>query len=261
LKDELKSRIILGLFGATLITLAIFVSKITFLILIIAIFVLASIEIIKLLGLNNKEIVLFTLTAALTCILMIYFFPEGRLIRFNLVIIPALIWILSILLIIFLPVDNKKLTSPFYALYLWIPFIFLFFIRRDFDAIRIFILFLTVWSLDSFSYLFGKIFGQKKIAPTISPNKTLEGTLFGLVLSFAIFVLLRNYLIGFAYKTLILGFLLPISGFLGDLFESFLKRRENLKDSGSLLQAHGGILDRFDSLFFTTIAFYLFLLI
>lgn len=261
MQNELKSRIILGLSGSALITLAIFASKITFLILIVGIFTLASIEIVKIAKLNNREILLFILTTVLTVMLLVYFFPKGNLISMKFIILPILIWLFSILLIVFLLRKNIKVNSIFYSLFLWIPFIFLFFIRRDFDAITVFILFLTVWSLDTFSYLFGKAVGRIKIVPKISPNKTLEGTLFGIALSFLIFVLLSSYLIGFSPKVFFLGILIPISGFLGDLFESFLKRNKHIKDSSSILGAHGGILDRFDSLFFSTITFYIFLLI
>ncbi len=102
---------------------------------------------------------------------------------------------------------------------------------------------------DVFQYLMGKFFGKHKIVPQISPNKTVEGFIGGIFLT----VVLSNILGFCLLKTpiltnTILGIILGISGFFGDLLISFLKRKTNVKDTGDLLPGHGGLLDRMDSL-------------
>ena len=91
----------------------------------------------------------------------------------------------------------------------------------------------------------------------ISPNKTWEGFWGGMVLVMAVSVVYFD-LIGFStpVKNIVLAFLIGITGTLGDLTESLLKRNFNQKDSGSLIPGHGGLLDRFDSLFFSAPIFY-----
>jgi len=163
------------------------------------------------------------------------------------------------ILIILFSSKESELLAPFYAIYLWIPFVFACFLRIDYGALQTLILLATIWSLDSFSYLFGKKFGKHKIAPLISPNKTWEGTISGIVISFLIFLILSIIFSGFSYRWIILGIIIPLYGFFGDLFESFLKRQRRLKNSGSMLKAHGGMLDRFDSFIFAAIAYYPFL--
>ena len=116
---------------------------------------------------------------------------------------------------------------------------------------------LVTWAADTCAYFAGKTLGRRKLAPHISPGKTVEGSVAGLsgavVMGFAVGFLLDgypNFPIVPATGALI-GLLLGIAGQLGDLAESRLKREAGVKDSGSILPGHGGMLDRFDALFFT----------
>ncbi len=113
-------------------------------------------------------------------------------------------------------------------------------------------MFVSVWICDSAAYIFGKQFGNKKIAPTISPKKTLIGSLSGLVcaLLFMSSFYQFNWL-GYdlsLLNTILLGFIFGGLSQFGDLFESKFKRIAKIKDSSHFLQGHGGFLDRFDSL-------------
>ena len=115
------------------------------------------------------------------------------------------------------------------------------------NGLNIFLyLVLLVSVMDIFAYIGGNIFGVKKIAPTISNGKTIEGTLIGLFFSILVSVLIKDLVdINFLYA-LILGFIIGLFAFFGDLLESFFKRRIGIKDSGKFIPGHGGFLDRFD---------------
>ena len=115
------------------------------------------------------------------------------------------------------------------------------------NGLNIFLyLVLLVSVMDIFAYIGGNIFGVKKIVPTISNGKTIEGTLIGLFFSILASVLIKDLIdINFVYA-LILGFTIGLFSFFGDLLESFFKRRIGIKDSGKFIPGHGGFLDRFD---------------
>ena len=102
---------------------------------------------------------------------------------------------------------------------------------------------------DVFQYISGNIFGERKITPNISPNKTVEGLIGGIILTTLTAILLK-YLVKINYQILFIPFI-SLIGFIGDIFISYLKRKVHLKDTGNLLLGHGGILDRVDSLIFT----------
>lgn len=117
-----------------------------------------------------------------------------------------------------------------------------------------FILFglLIVWLTDTGAYIFGRSFGKHKLWPVISPNKTIEGFIGGLLCSLVV-PLAFMFFMPFSYSMiwiLVLTVVLSAFGQLGDLVESGFKRHFGVKDSGRLLPGHGGILDRFDSFMF-----------
>lgn len=122
----------------------------------------------------------------------------------------------------------------------------------------IYLIFITAFC-DIGAFFIGKYFGRTKLWPQISPNKTIEGALGGIICSVAIAYFLGDFLGIDVYLRIFLGFILAIAAQLGDLFESLLKREANVKDSGNLLAGHGGILDRFDSYFFTSPLMYIFI--
>ena len=112
-------------------------------------------------------------------------------------------------------------------------------------------LFALIWCADIGAYFSGRKFGNKKLAPQISPGKTREGVYGGLVVSglFAIcFGLWTGKSVPDAFLLMGLGLVTVVFSIVGDLFESLMKRHANLKDSGTLLPGHGGVLDRIDSL-------------
>lgn len=122
-----------------------------------------------------------------------------------------------------------------------------------------FALFIT-WMSDTFAYLVGKTFGRTKLIPRVSPNKTVEGALGGLAAAGITAVLVVN-VFGLPMNSIIaavLGVVLGALGMLGDLFESQLKRRADVKDSGDAIPGHGGFLDRIDALIWVLLATFAF---
>ena len=115
-------------------------------------------------------------------------------------------------------------------------------------------IFLTVWAVDIFAMFAGKLFGGPRMAPRISPNKTwagLLGAVFGASLVAVISYYAANVLVALTLTLpviLLLGGVLAVVSQMGDLFESALKRKYDLKDAGSILPGHGGVLDRVDGL-------------
>ena len=134
----------------------------------------------------------------------------------------------------------------FYAL---LPALALLWVRER-DAHGLFLLlwvFLVTWSTDIGAYFVGRSLGRRKLAPSISPGKTIEG-LYGGIAAATLIGGAWVLAMGLGRPLLALAPLLAIAAQAGDLFESFLKRRAGIKDSGTWLPGHGGVLDRLDGL-------------
>ena len=152
---------------------------------------------------------------------------------------------------------GMTLLGLFYAAFL---FGYIILIRGEPQGGRwIFFLFLVVWGGDTGAYFIGRTFGKRKLIERISPNKTWEGAMGGLVSSGAAAVLGWAIFLSPEYsffQILLLGIVLGGVGQTGDLIESLLKRSAGVKDSGTLLPGHGGVLDRFDSILLSAPVFY-----
>lgn len=116
----------------------------------------------------------------------------------------------------------------------------------------------VTWTADTAAYLFGHAFGRRKLAPSVSPGKTVEGGAASLLSAVLVGVLIGRYFLRLHPDPWVggllgagMGLLMGITVQLGDLIESLYKREAGVKDSGTLLPGHGGILDRFDALIFT----------
>ncbi|MEH7439686.1 phosphatidate cytidylyltransferase [Neobacillus drentensis] len=135
------------------------------------------------------------------------------------------------------------------ALYVGIGFYFFFETRQEGGLVFILYSLFMIWATDSGAYFIGKAMGKRKLWPEISPNKTVEGSIGGVLCAvivsvlFVLFTDIQASLIGITVA-------LSVFGQIGDLVESAFKRHFNVKDSGNILPGHGGILDRFDSLLF-----------
>ncbi|MBF0582663.1 MAG: phosphatidate cytidylyltransferase [Magnetococcales bacterium] len=122
-------------------------------------------------------------------------------------------------------------------------------------------LLLTIWATDVGAYFVGRRWGSRKLAPHISPGKTVAGFWGGMALASVVGGVMAH-VVSLPYswgEAILLAALLSVVGQLGDLAESLLKREAGVKDSGQLIPGHGGMLDRLDSLLFATPVYYLFL--
>ncbi|MCA9839633.1 MAG: phosphatidate cytidylyltransferase [Trueperaceae bacterium] len=178
----------------------------------------------------------------------------------------ALIGIVAFYLItleVIRPNDNSMFAAVFsFFGYLYIPWMLGFFITLRYTpdgVLGLWYLMLPVLAIiatDVGAFTFGRLFGKTKLAPSISPNKTLEGSLGGLLLasvvvSATVFGLQRWLGLNIEiYDAILFSLLVSSAAQLGDLFESLMKRWAGVKDSGNFLPGHGGILDRIDSVLF-----------
>lgn len=178
--------------------------------------------------------------------------PQGGILT---IAVGALWWALVILWILKVRKAKKLVVMPQWSILLsgflvlipcWQAILWL-----ALDPALLFYMLLMIWTCDSAAYFAGRLWGKRKLAVTISPNKTYEGFYAGIVVT-TLFSLAADWFI-FTPHELKISWILPVlpmilAAVTGDLFESALKRMQDLKDSGGLLPGHGGVLDRIDSL-------------
>lgn len=190
------------------------------------------------------------------------------------VILLAITLVVSIKCILFLFYDSVQKVSVsskyLYLLgYITLPFVFIVkisFGTNDYNPKIILGLFILIWTNDTFAYLVGKSMGKHKLFERVSPKKTIEGFLGGVVFAaFAGFLISKLYIQPnpeFSSKSIliwtIIALIVSIFGTIGDLIESKFKRISGVKDSGSIMPGHGGILDRLDSVIFVAPIIFLF---
>jgi|CZCA01.1.fsa_nt_gi phosphatidate cytidylyltransferase len=133
---------------------------------------------------------------------------------------------------------------------------------RTASALPLFLVFIVTWANDTSAYFVGRSLGRHKLIPSLSPNKTVEGAVGGLVASALVASLFTRLVEVSPWPLAALGLCLGLAAQLGDLWESMLKRYAGVKDSGSFLPGHGGFLDRFDGIFFALpLGYFLFRLV
>lgn len=158
------------------------------------------------------------------------------------------------------PLDRAAATA-FGLIYVGVPLGMLVLIHRLGGREAVLLMLFTIVVSDSAQYYTGRMFGRRPLAPAISPKKTIEGAIGGVVIGTAFVVFAGRFVFPMtrAPQLVALGVVLVLLGIAGDLFESRLKRTAGMKDSSALIPGHGGILDRIDALLFAIPAFYLFL--
>jgi len=178
---------------------------------------------------------------------------------------------ISIRLLRFLFNENAQelsVFSKYYYLFGYIIFPFVLLTKvpigeHDYNPKILITIIALIWTNDTFAYLIGKNFGKRKLLPSISPKKTVEGFIGGVIFSIISGFLLAKYYIHAKqfYFWIIIALIVGVFSTLGDLIESKFKRIAGVKDSGNIMPGHGGILDRLDSIIFVAPFIYLFYLI
>ncbi len=171
--------------------------------------------------------------------------------------ICIIILVLGFLEILSLLIKNKKYFIGILSLLIYLGIAFLFYLFSLLDKNIILYTFYLVIIFDAMSQLSGQLLGKRKLIPAISPNKTIEGLLGGLIFTTITAFLIKDIIQQNTINSIILGFGISTFAFIGDILASFLKRKLNVKDFSNLIPGHGGILDRFDSLIFAGAFIYL----
>lgn len=192
---------------------------------------------------------------------------------------PELVFLIIMIaissIVIFSIKDPKKakdfvVNGIFALFYVSMNLSFFFPIYLKFGASLALLTLVSVWAYDAGAYFTGMRFGRIKISPSYSPKKSLEGVIGGFVITFLFFLIYeaaREFLLPgeifrlSAANSLILSAVVAFFGTVGDIVESSFKRYHNVKDSGSILPGHGGMLDRIDGLLFVVPMFYIFLIL
>jgi phosphatidate cytidylyltransferase len=242
-------RLLSALAGIPLVLLLAWWGGLAFFLLILFISHLALLELYKLLGVKGKKLRLSGLAGNLLLLLTVFALPgtEAYLLALTVFFLGTftMFWLSS-------PGDFLMLASVMFGkLYITTPLCLFLLIRSRPDGFSlVLLLLLAVWATDTGAYFFGLSFGRRPLAPLVSPRKSVEGALGGLVTALLVLSVAAPYLGLTRIEGISLGFILSVSGQAGDMAESALKRWAEAKDSGSFLPGHGGVLDRLDSLLF-----------
>ena len=264
----MKQRIIWGIvFGATLIGIFISHQPLLFTAAITLIAMLCLQEFFQMIAGYDEQFATaksfynsFGVTAGAAVVLIFQLTAQNKVLPQFVWIAVLLIWIVFIYELLMNTKGNVVANCGYFTLaiiYIVAPLAlssYLAFSHGSYYPWRIFGLFILIWTSDSMQYFSGKFFGKHKLYERISPKKTWEGTIGGLLFTMIAGYVLSYFIapeISFTKMQWILNaFLVAVFGSIGDLVESMFKRQMKVKDSGNFLPGHGGALDRFDSFIF-----------
>jgi phosphatidate cytidylyltransferase len=177
----------------------------------------------------------------------------------SMLLVAGLLWVAADVLVSNHTIQHAS-TGIFATIYIGMPLGMLVAVQGHSGWRATLLLLGTIVVSDSMQYYTGRLLGRHPLAPAISPKKTIEGAIGGVIFGTLFMTLVGARLLRVSgYGQLImLGLLVVVFGICGDLFESRLKRSAGVKDSSSLIPGHGGVLDRIDALLFAVVPFYLF---
>lgn len=260
----LITRSISGVLLVSLVTGAFLLSDLSALILMMLVFTLSFLEFRKMFKVQENGLFALLMFLGLSMMVLFHF-------MFNQLI--EIIWvtaysIVSVTMITLYSLFSKKASFRNISLLtlsmIWIASASIFVLATgwkldpgQYKALLPIVLLSLIWINDAGAYLAGSMFGKRQFSPIISPGKTWEGFISGIVFTglagWGVFLLTDTYS---ALFWILSATIVSLAAVAGDLFESKLKREADVKDSGNLIPGHGGMLDRFDSLFFSAPIFY-----
>jgi phosphatidate cytidylyltransferase len=174
--------------------------------------------------------------------------------------VPLLVMFVAVLLVLWKDLSiQRAAAAAFAAVYVGVPLGMLTALHGTAGWRATLFLLGTIVVSDTAQYYTGRAFGRRPLAPAISPKKTIEGAVGGVVFGTVFVVLVGRIVFGFSPLFLVpFGVVVIVLGIFGDLFESRLKRAAGVKDSSNMIPGHGGVLDRIDALLFAAPAFYVY---
>jgi phosphatidate cytidylyltransferase len=247
MNNNLMLRILSSLFLIPLLLMSIWIGGYLFFI------ILSLLSILILYEFNNliqkkteKQYKIFLLLSLFSVFINYYAFSQ----HFYGLVILALVFILVIVVsnILF---NSKKQWYLFAFFYSLLPSVILIILRQNkiYGFELVLMVFLVTWISDTSAYFMGKLIGGPKLAPRISPNKTISGAFFGILISTVVLsIFFYDFFIGNTLIMVIFFSLLSFLSIIGDLFASFFKRHFKSGESSNLIPGHGGFIDRADSL-------------
>ena len=251
----LRQRLVSALVLIPLVLTTTYFGGLPFFLLVALVAALALRELYKLGGLRAKPLLALGHLANVAMLMALLSFGPGTF--FHLFI--AFFLLLNIFWVLSFPLDFRSLAILLWGrVYITTLLGFLLLLREPPGGfLPVLTLFLAVWVSDAGAYFFGRFWGKRRLLVTVSPKKTWAGA-FGALFCTAMLLFLLAPQLGFSRPSgLLIGLLLSLAGQCGDLAESVLKRWAQIKDSGTLLPGHGGVLDRLDSLLFAAPVAYL----
>ncbi len=252
----LKERLISALLGAALFLVIIFSEKYVLTIAVLLVTEIALFEMYRAVGILNKKILAGVGMAVPVFVLFGFMSPKPQSVYFSL-------WLYLAVLFAVLITRHSSYSfediAKFFTITVTISLLFshVAWMRQTENGLwNTFAIFVGAWITDSCAYFAGRAFGKHKLAPVISPKKTVEGSIGGIV-GTALIMCLYGFLVGeftavqpHYPQLIILGLLCGVISQLGDLSASAIKREYGIKDYGKIMPGHGGVMDRFDSVLF-----------
>jgi phosphatidate cytidylyltransferase len=256
--SNLQQRIIAALIAVPGLLFCVLYSDYTFLVLFLVIGALAQLEFYKLVGSisDNLPLTFYGTFCGIVMHVLAFFIEKGDLAyQYYYVLSPLLTFVFFIKL--YKSKDEKPFKNIAYTflgiIYVALPFTLftvLAFIKNDtYDPNIVLGCLFLLWSSDSGAYFAGTKFGKTKLFERVSPKKSWEGSIGGLITAMVVATIISKYYTNYSpFQWYAIGVIIVVAGTYGDLVESLFKRSINIKDSADTIPGHGGFLDRFDGL-------------
>lgn len=249
---KFKQRVLTALILAPLVMVGIFLlPKFEFALISAIVLAFAGWEWARLIGFTAIK-----MQAMYVLVLLLSFFVAQEVFPAVILVLAMAWWLIALYLVVHFPKSasywaKRKIIAALMGLFILVPCWVSMNMIRDKGAIYLLFAFFLVWGADTGAFLIGRSWGKHKLAPNVSPGKTVEGLLGGLALTLVV-TIIAGLLMKVNLKQwpglFLLAIVIGLASVLGDLFESMVKRQAGVKDSGNWLPGHGGLLDRIDGL-------------